>query len=201
MSVQAEGVREVMPGVWQWECFSPEHKVELTSNAVSAEGVLYIFDPIDLALAARKTFLVDKSALRFVLTNDNHERAVRQWLNAVNAPLWNSAEFDLAGLSANHWPVGVVSWGPWEVFPLPGGAVGEVALRWRERSLVVLGDAVFNLPKYGFNVLPEKYCRDQVKLKQSLMALTEEAFETVLFAHGVPILQGASSKIRELVGK
>jgi glyoxylase-like metal-dependent hydrolase (beta-lactamase superfamily II) len=199
MSVVATEVLDVSPGVFRWECFSPAHKVELTSHAVLAEGQLYVFDPIYLAETPKKQLLAGQTLAAIVLTNDNHERVAAGWHASTSAPIWAEAGASIALAGVNRWVNTPVKWGPWEVIPLAGGAGGEIALCWRERSLVVLGDAIFNLAKYGFSILPEKYCQNQGKLRESLLRLTEKPFETVLFAHGAPILKGASARIREVL--
>ena len=198
MSVVASEVQEILPGVFRWECFSPEHKVELTSHAVLAEGQLYIFDPIELTAEARKRLLAGHAVAAIVLTNENHERAASVWRELTQAPVWLGKGAIVELPHVHRWSSALAQWGPWMVTPLAGGPGGEVALRWPERSLVVLGDAAFSLPKYGFGLLPEKYCEDQRRLGESLRRLTEEPFETALLAHGAPILTGASARISEL---
>ncbi len=201
MSVVASEVLETLPGIYRWECFSPEHKVELTSHAVLVGEKLYIFDPIELTAEARLRLLAGRQVEAIVLTNENHERAAAAWRKEIGAAIW-CAEGAVISLSdVQRWPHWQTQWGPWKLTLLESGAGGEVAIRWQERSLVVLGDAVFNLPKYGFDLLPEKYCQDQCKLKKALHRLAEESFETALLAHGAPLLKGASTRIREIAGR
>jgi len=173
--------------------------VELTSHAVLAEGQLYIFDPIELATAPMQRLLAGRQVAAIVLTNENHERAYTAWRECTKAPVWMSSEMSINVADAHRWDVRSAKFGPWEITALLGGAGSETAFRWRERSLVVLGDAIFNLPNYGFKLLPEKYCQNQAKLRETLLQLTEEPFETALFAHGAPILKGASARIREML--
>jgi glyoxylase-like metal-dependent hydrolase (beta-lactamase superfamily II) len=199
MSVVASEVHEILPGVFRWECFSREHKVELTSYAVLADGQLYIFDPIELIAEARQRLLANHPVTAIVLTNENHERATAGWREETQAPVWLGKGANVELSQVHRFPNEATQWGPWAVTPLAGGPGGEVALRWPERSLVVLGDVAFNLPKYGFGLLPDKYCEDQRRLGESLRRLTEQPFEAALFAHGAPILEGASARIRELV--
>ncbi len=201
MSVEATEVQEILPGVFRWECFSGEHKVELTSHAVMAEDQLYIFDPIPLAAEPMRRLLDKQKVAAIFLTNENHERAAAVWSEQMQAPVWIEEKADISLSGVRRWKAGIGKIGPWEISSLEGGAGGEVAFRWRERSLVVLGDAIFNLPKFGFDVLPEKYCQDQVALRKSLRRLAEEPFENALFAHGAPILAGASARISELMKK
>ncbi len=199
MSVEATEVQEILPGVFRWECFSAEHKLELTSHAVLADNQLYIFDPIPLADKPMRRLLDKQKVAAIFLTNENHERAAAVWREQTQAPIWAEEAADISLSGVQRWKVGGKHYGPWEISSLEGGAGGEAAFRWRERSLVVMGDAIFNLPRYGFDVLPEKYCRDQRMLRKSLRWLTEEPFETVLFAHGTPLLKGASVEIRSLL--
>jgi hypothetical protein len=198
MSLLASEARELFPGVFQWGYFSPEHKVELTSHAVLADGHLFVFDPIGLAEGPLQQLIASGKVAAIVLTNENHERAAGTWREITQAPVWAGHDVFIGLAGVNRWPDSVTRMPPWEISSLDGGAGGEITARWRERSLVVFGDGIFNLPTYGFGLLPAKYCRNQAVLKQSLLRLTEEPFETALFAHGAPIRHGASAKIREL---
>jgi hypothetical protein len=200
MNVVGSEVQEILPGVFRWECFSPEHKVELTSHAVLVDGKLYIFDPIELISNAKQRLLAGHEVEAIVLTNENHERSAVAWRKDVGAAIWCAEGAVVSLADVQRWPHWQTQWGPWKIALLEGGAGGEIALRWQDRSLVVLGDAVFNLPKYGFGLLPEKYCQDQGKLKKALHHLTEEPFEIALLAHGAPLLNGPSKRIRELTG-
>lgn len=201
MSVEATEVCEILPGVFRWECFSAEHKVELTSHAVLAEEQLYIFDPIPLAAEPMRRLLNKQKVAAIFLTNENHERATVVWSEQTQAPIWIEEKADISLPGVKRWKAGVKHFGPWEILSLEGGAGGEVAFRWRERSLVVLGDAIFNLPKYGFDLLPEKYCRNQSALRKALARLTYDSFETALIAHGTPLLKGASAQIQSLLAR
>ena len=48
-------------------------------------------------------------------------------------------------------------------------------------------------------LLPDKYCTDPDQLKTSLRRLLDLPVERIFFAHGDPILQNASERIRNLI--
>lgn len=197
MGVIATELKQVLPGVFQWSAFSPEHKVELTSHAVLNNGQLYIFDPIELAERPREVLLRQGEVAAVILTNENHERSAGFWREWTRAKIWSAGEVSISLADVQHWPGGQRQWLDWELLPLPGGPAGETAFYWRERSLVVLGDAVFNLSQHGFDILPEKYCQDHDKLREGLVELTKLEFQTALLAHGRPLLADASNRVRK----
>ena len=87
----------------------------------------------------------------------------------------------------------------WTPVPLPGGAPGETAWRLPSLGLVVFGDAVVNLSGRELELLPDKYCIDPKVLRRSLAGLLEEPLAIALFAHGEPLMEGASERIRGLL--
>ena len=196
----AETFEEVWPNVFRWEAFSPEHKVELTSHAVVSGGRLYIFDPIPLAAAALADLQTRGTPVAIVLTNGHHERDAAQWRNRWPVPIWASAEaqLDLSGL--HHFPPGQFGWqDTWTLHPIHGGSPGEIAFRSTSQPLVILGDAIVNLPGRDLELLPAKYCRDPIALRQSLRQLIHEPFDRLLLAHGAPLPRYASAEIARLL--
>jgi glyoxylase-like metal-dependent hydrolase (beta-lactamase superfamily II) len=198
---QAKAVESVLPNVFRWEAYSSEHKVELTSHAVNADGKLYVFDPIPLDSIAMADLWSRGTPTAIVITNDNHQRDALTWATQWQVPIWASADTGLQLAGMHHFRPGETDWeGPWKLETLPGGSKGEVAFRWPEESLVIVGDAVTNLKLQGFALLPEKYSQDQNRLKQSLRSLAGNPFEYLLLGHGLPLLGGASKQIEQLVG-
>ena len=189
----ADRITEPCPGIRIWSAFSPEHKVDLGSSAVlTAEG-WWIFDPIPID--------PDQSGPAFdrvagvLLTNANHERDSARWCDRFGCRRW--AAPDAVGL-----PDGIERWsGPdpfpgWILVPLSGGASGETAFLRPERSLLVVGDALVNLPERGLEVLPDKYCTDPIRLRQSLRQLP--VADLILTAHGTPFTAQEYSSLSRL---
>lgn len=194
-----EAAREILPGVWRWQRYSPEHKVDLTSHAVLADGALWIFDPVfsGQALSALGAMANPKF---IVLTNENHERDTQRWQHELGAPIWASAE---AGFPFPHGKLdaATAALGPWRLSFIKGAAKGETAFGLTTLDLVLFGDAIVNLPGRGLEVLPAKYCRDQALLKREIAELLQVPFATALMAHGDIIAAGASEHLRALLAR
>ena len=64
---------------------------------------------------------------------------------------------------------------------------------------MVFGDAVVNLAGRGLEILPDRYCTDPARLRQSLREMLQRPFERALFAHGIPLERSASAQIAALL--
>jgi glyoxylase-like metal-dependent hydrolase (beta-lactamase superfamily II) len=182
-----------------WQVFSPEHRCELTANAVLADGRWFLFDPLPLAAPACETLLQRGPVAAVVLTNANHERAAARWRELTGAPVWTDAGATLKLPGVQRFDPAAGIWEGWEIHRLTGGAPGEIALRREEASLVVLGDAVFDLPRHGLGVLPEKYCTDRPRLLTALRELVRRPFERAALAHGGPLHPEAARRLASLL--
>jgi hypothetical protein len=88
----------------------------------------------------------------------------------------------------------------WRAFPLAGGGPGETAFFLADRSLMVFGDAVINLPGRNLELLPPKYCSNADSLRASVLQLTaSHPFEHAVFAHGSALIGNAAQRIQEMV--
>lgn len=190
----AKAFTQIAPGIVRWAAFSPFHRVELTSQAVFTNTGLMIFDPIPLKESERFRSRWGAGRASLVLTNGNHERAAAEWHRDWGIP----PESRIPSLFSPE--LAVAAWTDrdgWRAMPLPGGAPGETVFLHEGLSLTVFGDAVVNLQERGLELLPDKYCTDPVALKTSLAGLP--MFERAVFAHGQPLLSGASAKIAALL--
>lgn len=186
-------------GLAEWSSYSVEHKVTLTSHAMVHRNDLYLFDPIELADDPFDVLCRQARPRAIVLTNGNHVRASRLFAERLQIPIWAPERSAVDGLQVKTLPTGETEWEGWNLFPLPGGGPGETAFRLQIPSLVVIGDAIVNLEDHGFIVLPEKYCKNQVQLKEGLERLVQDPFEQLAVAHGSFVKEKASDKVRELL--
>ena len=178
----ADRIDEQHPGIRTWSAFSPEHRVDLGSSAVLTPEGWWVFDPIPIAAGAPDPGF-DRVA-GILLTNANHERDSARWSDRFGCRRWAAPE-------AGGLPEGVARWTGddpfpgWILIPLPGGATGETAFLRSDRSLLVVGDALVNLPGRGLEVLPDRYCTDPARLRRALKRLP--TVDRILPAHGTPI--------------
>lgn len=195
------------PGAWtayRWEAFDAASRVDLSASAVAVDGRLFFVDPIPLAKAALAELGAEHAPAGIVITNGNHARAAAEFRRKLGVPLAATAEAaDEAGSTPTETippEGGPVFGGVFEAVPLPGGAAGEVALYRADRGgLLIVGDAIINLPSFPLALLPDKYCRDVRELRRSVARLLERSFATLLFAHGEPILQNAHARLAAML--
>ena len=195
------------PGSWRayrWEAYDPASKVDLSASALRVGGRIYFVDPFPLAKPALDELLAGAAPAGIVVTNGNHARAAAEFRRRHQVPLASTAEAQTeTGLEPDHLiPAGGggVFGGVFEALPLPGGAAGEVALyRPGDGGLLIVGDAVINLPSLPLALLPAKYCTDPRQLRRSVTGLLDRPFSKMLFAHGEPLLADARARLAAML--
>ena len=197
-------------GLACWEAYDPASKVELYGTAVRVGRRLFFIDPIPLEADALDTLTEEAVPAGIVLTNANHARAAQAFRRQFELPVWMHAGAEAEiGLTADETiPAGggTVFDGVLEAIPLPGAVAGEIALYRAARAgvdgggVMIVGDALIHLPAHGFSILPDKYCTNAKALRRSLEGLLDWEFDTLLFAHGEPMMRGAREKLAALLG-
>jgi len=89
--------------------------------------------------------------------------------------------------------------GPFVVIDAPGKSLGEVVLHWPDRKILLVGDAVVGDPPGKCKLLPDKVVDDPPRLRDTARGLLSLEFDILLVGDGVPILQSAKERLRELV--
>ena len=193
----ADEYQLVRPGVAFWQAHDPAVKTDLCCCALETAGGFIFCDPIPLAPAALDELLAGGPPAAILLTSANHERAAVQFSKRFKIEIWAHAAAR-GELPATRWfeegdplpgNVGAIS--------LPGFAAGETG--YFIDGLLILGDAVINVAPYGFSILPDKYCDDPKLARESLQKLLPLSVETIVFAHGLPIVTGARERLGALV--
>ena len=140
---------------------------------------------------------------RILLTNRNHSRAanrIRQLtgagtaIHADDADHARSQDTDIDSYLTVGGRIG-----PLEVIGAAGKSPGEVALYWRDRGILIVGDAIIGNPPGACSLLNRKVCDNFEALQASVSNLLDVDFETLLVGDGVPILSGARAKVQDLV--
>jgi glyoxylase-like metal-dependent hydrolase (beta-lactamase superfamily II) len=182
-------LRLVRDGLWAWQAYEPAVKCDLSASAVlTADGVILV-DPFPF----EEPLPFEKPAAIF-LTNGNHARAADALRTRYGVPVFAPPEAVAElGIAVD----GAPSLGGVRVIALPGAGPGEVAYLFGR--VLCLGDAVIHLPDFGFGILPDKYCNDPAKLRDSLRKLLSLEFDILTFAHGAPILHDARQRLSKLI--
>lgn len=196
---KAEEFQTVNANLCVWSAYSNECKTDLWSAAYAQQGSLVLVDPIELAEPAWKELLQLGEPRAILLTNGNHLRDAAHYRALCRIPVAASVharheigkdvDVVLIGNEVIHGlkPIGI-----------PGAGPGEMAFLSKE-GILLLGDAIINL-KGETQVLPDKYAVDPKQNRESLKKLLDLSFETVTFAHGLPVTQNAKEALRKVIG-
>lgn len=195
-------MREIVTGIFSWPWFSEPHGYNFNGHFIRhADGNLCV-DPVepseeDMAEMARQ------GVARILITNRNHSRAAnkirartgaRTAIHPADAPHARSegAELD------DELKIGDKI-GPFVVVGAPGKSLGEVVLHWPERKILLVGDALVGDPPGKCKLLPDKVVDDPPRFRESARGLLALDFDALLVGDGVPILQSAKERLRELI--
>ena len=191
----------VLTGLYFWQGYAPSVKADLCSWAVDVKGGLYFIDPIPLAKNPLAQLVSDVSPAGIILTNGNHERAAAVYQKQFQIPIFAHIKArDEFNLLVDHWIAAdsVITPGLTSIH-LPGAGKGEIAIYADQgQGVMLMGDALIHIEPYGFDFLPEKYCLDFKQMKASLQKLLQFSFEAMTFAHGLPIISGAHTRLEQL---
>jgi glyoxylase-like metal-dependent hydrolase (beta-lactamase superfamily II) len=196
---RADEIHEVRPGLFFWQAYAPEVKVDLSSCACRTTRGLVFIDPIPLTKPALEELLNAGEPEAIVLTSGNHARAAEDYRRRFSIPIYAHAEAVAElGLAVDHLLAdGETALEEFTVIALPGAAPGEIALH--RGDTMHLGDALIHLPPLGFSLLPEKYCTDAAEMRRSLGKLLRFPVDVLTFAHGLPIVARARQRLSQLL--
>ncbi|MEM9399227.1 MAG: hypothetical protein AAF984_03390 [Verrucomicrobiota bacterium] len=187
-------------GFISWSAYSQACKTILYSHAFAHKKQVVLIDPIELTPEIESELLKLGQPTVIMLTNANHERASLDLRSKYNIPLAASVhavkelirkpEVICEDVSQIH-----------ELTPISiyGAAPGETAFYHAQTRTMIVGDALINLDETGFDLLPEKYCENQIDMRKSLTKLLDYPFETLLVAHGDPLTNDAFNQLKSLL--
>lgn len=194
-------MREILRDIFTWPWYSEPHGYSFNGYFIKhVDGNLCI-DPVE-PTAEDLEELAGYGVARILLTNRNHSRAAnkvrartrsRTAIHAADAP---HARKEGAELDDNLNPGDKV--GPFVVVGVPGKSPGEIALHWRERKILLVGDALVGDPPGRCKLLPDKVVDDPPRLRESVRGLLALDFDTLLVGDGEPIPCLAKERVREL---
>ena len=195
-------MREILPGILTWPWFSERHGYDFNGWLVrDREGNLCI-DPVEMPDPVLDQ-LAAEGVARILITNRNHFRASMRVKQRTGAPI-AAHPLDAAFVRSKGTEVDAElregeRIGPLEVVDASGKSPGEVALYWRDRRLLFVGDACVGKPPGACALLPDAVIDDKRRLAGSLQRLAALDLDALLLADGAPILSGGGRALRRLV--
>jgi Metallo-beta-lactamase superfamily len=192
----------VSQGLFSWSAYDPAVKADLFSTAVITPAGGYLVDPIPLSDIDTATVAGEAMPVGVVVTNANHHRAALHYSDKFSVPVSAHPDSfpDQAPIRFVELADGAKIGGLLEVIKIDGAIAGEIALYvGANGGTFFIGDALINFDPHGFTFLPRKYCQNEKEMRRSLRKLLAFDAQRMLFAHGTPILTGASDRLRELI--
>jgi len=200
--LRAAELQQLSSSLWLWQAFDPEVKADLFSTVVRTGEQLFVIDPILLERAAFGELDALGKVTGVLVTNGNHLREVESFAEKYDATVFAAAEVacELSGVKKLALGTDDQVAREFTCIPIAGAAPGETAYHFpADGGTMVVGDALINLEPYGFALLPEKYCSNQKEMRHSLRQLVDRPFERLLFAHGLPLLRSARTRLEMLL--
>lgn len=188
----------ISPGLFHWQGYEPEVKCDCSSTAIVTPAGLIFIDPIPLAEEALKDLVAESfsAPAAVVLTSGNHQRESLALAKRFGIPVFAPENAGEDIIADQRFRSGDAVAGM-ESIALPGFAPGETA--FLHEGALIFGDALINLEPEGLRLLPEKYREEKKQSLRSLAALKGLKPQILLFAHGNPILQNASSRFTDCI--
>jgi glyoxylase-like metal-dependent hydrolase (beta-lactamase superfamily II) len=200
--VHTPDFHQLLPGLWTWQSYDSAVKADLFSSAIRTSAGIYIVDPIALPEADLRQVSEAAAVAGIIVTNANHPRASSTYSDRFSAPIFGAAQSfpDSKPARFAEAKKGAAIGGELEVIEIEGAVAGEIALYHASNDgTLIVGDTLINFEPYGFSFLPRKYCLNEKQMRSSLHQLLARPAERMFFAHGVPILSGATARLRRLL--
>jgi len=185
-----------------WQNYDPAAKTDLFSSAITTCAGIYLVDPIPLEPSQLPRLREQSPVAGIVVTNANHQRAATRYSDELSAPIFAHRDSfpDKKPSRLAEIENGTKICDELEVVVIDGAVAGEIALYQPPHGgTIVIGDALINFEPYGFAFLPRKYCANEKEMRRSLRKLLTRKAERMLFAHGTPILCGATGRLQKLL--
>ena len=181
---------------------SEPHGYNFNGHLVRDPGGNICIDPVE-PMDDDMDALIGEGVAWIILTNRNHSRAAnrvragtgaRTVIHADDADHARNQETELDDALQVGGTVG-----PLEVVDASGKSPGEVALLWRDRGILIVGDAIIGNPPGQCGLLPDRVMDDPTLLRSNVSKLLELDFDILLVGDGESILQNAKDRLKELV--
>jgi hypothetical protein len=192
----------IAPYLALWHRYDPAVKAELYSTCLLTSDGACLIDPIPLESEALDELVGSARVAGIIVTSSNHDRASSRFAEKFSVPIFarRNAFPDKTPDEFTSVADGDEICDELLVIAIEDAGPGEIALYHpADNGTLIVGDALINFEPYGFTFLPGKYCSNEKEMRQSLRKLLDYKAERMLFAHGMPILSGASDRLQDLL--
>ena len=192
----------IAPYLALWHSYDPAVKAELYSTCLLTSDGACLIDPIPLESEALDELVGSARVAGIIVTSSNHDRASSRFAEKFSVPIFARRDGfpDKTPDEFRSVADGDEICDELRVIGIEGAGPGEIALYHpADNGTLIVGDALINFEPYGLTFLPAKYCSNEKEMRRSLLKLLDYKAERMLFAHGIPILSGASDRLQRLL--
>jgi glyoxylase-like metal-dependent hydrolase (beta-lactamase superfamily II) len=193
----------IAPHLALWHGYDPAVKADLYSTCVLTPRGAYLVDPIPLQSETLDELVGSGRVSGIIVTNSNHHRASARFAEQFSIPVFARCEETFSDKMPHQFRKvtnGDEICEALTVIGIEGAVAGEIVLHYAPRGgTLIVGDSLINFEPYGFTFLPAKYCSNEKEMRRSLRKLLRYEAERMFFAHGSPILSGASDRLNGLL--
>lgn len=198
----ATRLTEVIKNLHCWSSFHEQWKIDFDSYALKTPGGVVFVDPMKPDPAVVKSLEALGEPISVFLTNAHHDRDADWFRKRYDIQIYAhekaksdcDTKLDILVLNGERLPGGL------KAIHLPGCTASELALYTKQAGgIVMLGDALLNLPNKGLSLLPDAYVEDRKLALQSLRRLLDLNFKAITFAHGDPLVDNAKRQVARFV--
>jgi hypothetical protein len=198
-------MREIAPGVWHWLADHPRIHAPVSSYFVADSATL--LDPMVPPDEGLEWFAPEeRTPERIVLTNRHHDRESQRFVDAFGLPVLvpdaGLHEFEGKDLEVNGYGIGEEVASGIVCHEVGAICPDDMALQIRSIGALALADGLVH---YGgeLRFVPDGFMDNPEQTKRGLVesfrGLLDVDFDSLLFAHGEPMIGGAKRALREFV--
>jgi len=196
-------MKEILPGVWHWTAEHPKIHIEVSSHWVPASGAL--IDPLLPPDEGMDAFREQPPTL-ILLSNRHHLRHAERFAAELGCEIECSRpglhEFE-GRADVTGFDFGAEVAPGIEAFEVGAICPDETALLIRDAGALLIADGIM---RYGgeMNFVPDNLIGDDPEgvkagLRRAYARILDRDFDSLLFAHGDPIVGGGKEALREFV--
>jgi len=195
---------EIIPGVRRWTAKHPKIGIEVSSHWVPGAGA--VIDPLEPPGDGLDAF-AERPPERVLLSNRHHlrhsERFGERYRCTIHCPVPGLHEF-AGGPEVRGFEFGEEAAPGIEALEVGAICPDESALLLRDARALLLADGII---RYGeeLSFVPDGYLGDDPEgvkagLCEAYSKLLDRDFESLLFAHGTPLLRDGKRALRDFCG-
>jgi len=196
-------VKQLLPGIWQWSCFSDEKQLDFNGLFLTVGEHRIVIDPPPMTAEA-STLIRRQGALDYIIvTNRDHLREAvayqAEFRCQLQIPEADASQMDVK--PAKTYKDGeLLPGGIWAIQLKDQKSPGESALYIQQgKGVLIVGDALIGKPAGALSLLPSERYADVAKAKEGLRRLLKYNFDSILVGDGASIVFGAKQAVEQVL--